>query len=76
MGFNKTMPNKIDLVLNREISLLVLLKNKEAEPDLFGIHSPVDLPIELTMGSLTVGSVRGSVMPTARQSHLMRSTDP
>ena len=39
MSFNRPLPNKIDLVLNREISLLVLLKNKIEQPDLFGIHN-------------------------------------
>jgi hypothetical protein len=39
MSFNRPLGNKIDLVLNREISLLVLLKNKIEQPDLFGIHS-------------------------------------
>jgi len=38
MSYNTPLPNKIDLVLNREISLLVLLKNKVAQPDLFGVH--------------------------------------
>lgn len=38
INYNTPLPNKIDLVLNREISLLVLLKNKVAQPDLFGVH--------------------------------------
>jgi hypothetical protein len=39
MTYNRMLPNKVDLVLNREISLLVLLKNKIAQPDLFGVHT-------------------------------------
>ena len=39
MTYNTSLPNKVDLVLNREISLLVLLKNKMAQPDLFGVHA-------------------------------------
>lgn len=39
MSFNRPLPNKVDLILNREISLLVLLKNKIVKPDLFGLHN-------------------------------------
>jgi hypothetical protein len=63
MKFNKTLPNKIDLVLNREISLLVLLKNKQSQPNLFGIHSPLEMPAELLDSGYSE-----SVMPTHRQS--------
>ena len=38
MSFNKPLPSRIDLALNREISILVLLKNKNEDPDLFSIH--------------------------------------
>ena len=34
-------PNKVDQVLNREISQLVFLKNKIKQPDLFGVHDQV-----------------------------------
>ena len=38
MSFNKPLPNRSDIALNREISILVLLKNKIEQPELFKIH--------------------------------------
>jgi hypothetical protein len=55
-SFNRALPNKIDHVMNREISLLVLLKNKIEEPDLFGLHS------RRSFRDLTVTTMRKSML--------------
>jgi hypothetical protein len=39
-------PNKVDQVLNREISQLVFLKNKIKQPDLFGVHDQDQFQME------------------------------
>jgi hypothetical protein len=67
MTYNTPMPNKIDLVLNREISLLVLLKNKVAQPDLFGVHEDGTLenlePMHVSTRGLPHNSVSLSKEP-------------